>query len=52
MSHCTINPKLGMEHRAARLVRPVEKQKKIAIVGGGPGGVTAHCGSRSADIPR
>ena len=40
MSHCTINPKLGMEHRAARLVRPVEKQKKIAIVGGGPGGVT------------
>lgn len=40
MSHCTINPKLGMEHRAARLVRPVEKQKKIAIIGGGPGGVT------------
>ena len=39
MSHCTINPRLGMEHRADRLIRPVTKKKRIAVIGGGPGGV-------------
>ncbi len=40
MSHCTINPRLGMEHRADRLITPPGSPKKIAIIGGGPGGVT------------
>jgi 2,4-dienoyl-CoA reductase-like NADH-dependent reductase (Old Yellow Enzyme family)/thioredoxin reductase len=39
MSHCTINPLIGMEHQAFRFVEPVTKQKRVAIVGGGPGGM-------------
>jgi thioredoxin reductase len=39
MSHCTINPRLGMEHRADRLIQPVTWRKKIAIIGGGPSGI-------------
>lgn len=39
MSHCTINPEIGMEHRAKRLIEPVTKQKKVALIGGGPGAV-------------
>ena len=39
MSHCTINPLIGMEHQAFRFIEPVKKQKKVAIVGGGPGGM-------------
>ena len=39
MSHCTINPMIGMEHQAWRFVRPVDRLKKVAIVGGGPGGM-------------
>lgn len=39
MSHCTINPEIGMEHRAKRLVEPVTRQKKVALIGGGPGAI-------------
>lgn len=39
MSHCTINPEIGMEHRAYRMIKPVTKQKKVAVIGGGPGGM-------------
>jgi thioredoxin reductase len=39
MSHCTINPEIGMEHRAKRLIEPVTRQKKIALIGGGPGAI-------------
>lgn len=39
MSHCTINPEIGMEHRVKRLQEPVVKQKKIALIGGGPGAI-------------
>lgn len=39
MSHCTINPEIGMEHRAYRMIKPVTKLKKVAIIGGGPGGM-------------
>ena len=39
MSHCTINPEIGMEHRAKRLVEPVEKLKRVAVIGGGPGAI-------------
>ena len=39
MSHCTINPLIGMEHQAWRFIKPVTKQKKVAIIGGGPGGM-------------
>lgn len=39
MSHCTHNPEIGMEHRAKRLIEPVTKLKKIALIGGGPGAI-------------
>ena len=39
MSHCTINPHIGMEHQEFRFIKPVDKLKKVAIVGGGPGGM-------------
>ena len=39
MSHCTINPEMGMEWRAGKMIEPVTEQKKVAIIGGGPGGM-------------
>ncbi len=39
MSHCTINPEIGMEHRAKRLIEPVTKSKKVALIGGGPAAI-------------
>lgn len=39
MSHCTINPEIGMEHRAFRMAKPVVQKKKVAVIGGGPGGM-------------
>ena len=52
MSHCTINPWLGMSQRAYRLIEPVEKKKKVAIIGGGPGGVKCglYCADRGHDV--
>ncbi len=41
MSHCTINPEMGMEYRTKRLSEPVVRQKRVAVVGGGPGGMKA-----------
>ncbi len=39
MSHCTINPLIGMEHQAWRFIKPVTNLKKVAVIGGGPGGM-------------
>lgn len=39
MSHCTINPELGLEGRLDKIVKPVGKLKRVAIIGGGPGGM-------------
>ena len=39
MSHCTINPKLGMEHRLKEHITAPGAPKKIAIIGGGPAGM-------------
>ena len=39
MSQCTINPEMGIEYRKPFLERPVTKQKRVAVIGGGPGGV-------------
>jgi 2,4-dienoyl-CoA reductase-like NADH-dependent reductase (Old Yellow Enzyme family)/thioredoxin reductase len=39
MSACTINPEMGIEYRKPFLVRPVTKLKKVAVIGGGPGGM-------------
>ncbi len=39
MSQCTINPEMGIEYRKPFIERPVTKQKRVAVIGGGPGGV-------------
>ena len=41
MSHCTINPEMGMEYRTKKMTEPVTRLKKVAIIGGGPGGMKA-----------
>ena len=38
---CSVNPEWGLEHKAERLVRPPERKKKLAVVGGGPAGMEA-----------
>ncbi len=39
MSQCTINPEMGIEYRLPFIIKPVTKQKRVAVVGGGPGGM-------------
>ena len=39
MSQCTINPEMGIEYRAPFIARPVTRKKRVAIIGGGPGGI-------------
>jgi thioredoxin reductase len=39
MSHCTINPVVGMAHRLDEFAEPVTRAKKVAIIGGGPAGM-------------
>lgn len=39
MSQCTINPRMGIEYRIPFIERPVTRCKRVAIIGGGPGGM-------------
>lgn len=41
LSACSVNPKWGIEWKAERMAAPVERKKKVAIIGGGPGGMKA-----------
>ncbi len=38
---CSVNPLLGFEDKIDRMIAPVEKKKKVGIVGGGPAGMQA-----------
>lgn len=38
---CSVNPEWGLEHKIERMVAPVEKKKKVAVVGGGVAGMEA-----------
>ena len=40
-SACSVNPSWGMEHINPGLVVPVDKKKRVAVVGGGPAGMEA-----------
>lgn len=40
-SGCSVNPTWGMEHRIHHFVTPPEREKKVAVVGGGPAGMQA-----------
>lgn len=39
MSHCTINPVVGMAHRLSMLQAPPGTRKRVAVIGGGPAGM-------------
>lgn len=40
-SFCSVNPLIGLEDKIDRMVSPVEREKKVAVVGGGPAGMYA-----------
>lgn len=39
LDFCSVNPAMGIAHRAARLCEPIGPSKKVAVVGGGPAGM-------------
>ena len=40
-SVCSVNPKHGLEHKLERMIKPTERIKKVAVVGGGVAGMKA-----------
>ena len=38
---CSVNPEVGMEFWIERMVKPPERKKKVAVIGGGPAGMKA-----------
>lgn len=38
---CSVNPVIGMQRHLNAMIQPVKKVKKVAVVGGGPAGMTA-----------
>lgn len=38
-SSCSINPEMGLEYRLHKIRRPVGPSKRVAVIGGGPGGM-------------
>ena len=38
---CTVNPKTGLEASLDKIVKPAERVKKVAVIGGGPAGMKA-----------
>jgi NADPH-dependent 2,4-dienoyl-CoA reductase/sulfur reductase-like enzyme len=40
-STCSVNPVWGFEHKIDSMIKPPASRKKVAIVGGGPGGMKA-----------
>lgn len=40
-SVCSVNPILGLEHHISNMVRDPSPSKRIAVIGGGPGGMRA-----------
>ncbi len=39
VSVCSVNPMIGLEHRVHQLIQKPQREKKVAIVGGGPAGM-------------
>ena len=52
LSFCSVNPRMGIEHRLEKLTKPVGRKKKVAVVGGGPAGMRAalYCRERGHDV--
>jgi NADPH-dependent 2,4-dienoyl-CoA reductase/sulfur reductase-like enzyme len=40
-SACSVNPKIGIEHRVDRMVETPAAPQKVAVIGGGPAGMKA-----------
>lgn len=40
-SMCTVNPRIGIAHKLDKLAAPVERIKRVAVIGGGPAGMNA-----------
>ena len=41
LSVCSVNPIMGIAHKLDKMNPPVERRKKVAVVGGGPAGMKA-----------
>ena len=41
LSFCSVNPRMGIEHKLGKLTRPATKKRHVAVVGGGPAGMRA-----------
>lgn len=41
LSYCSVNPRMGIEHRLEKLTTPVTDGHKVAVIGGGPAGMRA-----------
>lgn len=41
LSYCSVNPRMGIDHRLEKLTRPVSRKRNVAVVGGGPAGMRA-----------
>ncbi len=52
LSFCTVNPEMGIAHKLDFLNEPAGDPKKVAIIGGGPGGMRAaiYCAERGHDV--
>jgi NADPH-dependent 2,4-dienoyl-CoA reductase/sulfur reductase-like enzyme len=51
-SVCSVNPRLGFEDKLERMIVPVRRPLKIAVVGGGPAGMSfgAESAARGHDV--
>ena len=52
LSFCTVNPRMGIEHRLEKLTTPAGATKKVAVVGGGSAGMRAalFCRERGHEV--
>ncbi len=52
LSFCTVNPRIGINHKLEQFIKPVSGKKNVAVVGGGPAGLRAalFCAERGHTV--